>query len=223
MLSALLLMNPQSSGDTTISKDMLAEVWIIRPADKKGGLLVAGGVAGMILGGIVKSPEAGPSAGFYIGLPLIAVGAYVQQHARPKTLIYARSGQHEPLTGRDWRDVQALRAGTSIKLIMNAGDVEGTFVAANADELVIHLKRGNFSVDRTNVKRLDRRLPGSNRGRNIGRGIGWGLAAGVLRSAVACEGCSAFGGSLITSQSMVLGAIFGAASPAVRWDTVYQR
>jgi hypothetical protein len=78
--------------DRTNDRVRVAEVWtaIRRPDKKTGGLLIAGGVAGMILGAIAKPPEAGPSAGFYVGAPLIAAGAFVQHHKRPDTLIYRR-------------------------------------------------------------------------------------------------------------------------------------
>jgi hypothetical protein len=121
-----------------------------------------------------------------------------------------------------WRDLQSLPAGTSIKLVMKAGEIEGTFVAANADALVIHLKRGNFSVDRTNVKRLDQRLPVSNRERNVGLAAGLGLVAGLVRSQIGC-GCNAVGGSMVTAQSMLIGTIVGATASAAKWKTVYRR
>lgn len=95
---------------------------------------------------------------------------------------------HEPA----WQDVIALAAGT-LKLVMRAGDVDGAFVAANADTLVVHSKKDNLSVDRASIKRLDRRLSDSNRGRNIGRGVGAGLVAGLLGSKFACDGCSVLG------------------------------
>ena len=140
-----MLLGPQASADTTISKDTVVEVWTSsRPPDKKAGeLLIAGGFAGMILGAIAKPPEAGPSGGFYAGVPLLAVGAFVQHHKRHATLVYARLGQETSVSGRTWRDVQGLHAGTPVRLVINGGDVEGTFVAANAGEIVLHLKRGN--------------------------------------------------------------------------------
>jgi hypothetical protein len=226
LLSVMLLFGPQASTNTTnttISRGTVAQVWTSsRPPDKKaGGLLIAGGIAGIVLGAIAKPPEAGPSAGFYVGVPLMAVGAYVQHHKRPATLVYARPGQAS-IAAHTWPGVQALRAGTPIRVVMKGGDVEGTFVAANDDELVIHLKRGDFSVDRANVKRLDRQSPESNRGRNVGLGAGLGFVAGLVRSQIGC-GCSAVGGSMVTAQSMLIGTLVGATASAVNWETVYRR
>jgi hypothetical protein len=106
---------------------------------------------------------------------------------------------------------------------MKGGAVEGTFVAANADVLVIHLKKDNYTIDRTSIKRLDRRLAGSNRGKNIGRGLEIGFGAGLLRFAVACDGCGGSGGALVTIQSMLIGTLVGATSSATKWETVYRR
>jgi hypothetical protein len=105
---------------------------------------------------------------------------------------------------------------------MKAGAVEGTFVAANADVLVIHLKKGNFTVDRTSIKRLDRRLAESNRGRNMDAGVGLGLAAGLVRG-LFNTGENAVGRAMLTMPFMVLGAIGGATASAVKWETVYRR
>lgn len=132
-------------------------------------------------------------------------------------------GGQSTAAAADWRQVQAIPQGTQIKLDLKAGPVEGAYVAANADVLVIHLRKGDFSVDRVNIKRLDQRLPGSNRMRNLKYGLSWGLAGGLLRSGVACDGCSMSGGSLVTLQSMLIGTIVGATSSSVKWETVYRR
>lgn len=128
-----------------------------------------------------------------------------------------------PRAASNWTDVMALPQGAQIKFAVKGGEIEGTFVAANPDELVIHLKRGNFSVDRINVRRLDLRSPESNRSRNIGRGAGIGLAVGLLRSSVGCGRCSVFGGSLVTIQSTLIGTLVGATASAVKWKTIYRR
>lgn len=224
VLSALMLLGSKDSANTTISKSAVVEVWrSSQPPDKKtGGWLIAGGIAGVLVGAIAKPPEAGPSAGFYAGVPLVAVGAYVQHHKRPSTLVFARSGQEPTVAGRTWPGVQALRAGTPVKVVMTGGEIEGTFVAANADELVIHLKRGDYSVDKTNIKRLDKKLPESNRGRNIDRGVAIGFLAGVVRSRLACHGCPPFE-MLTLANSMTIGALVGATAPATNWETVYRR
>ena len=128
-----------------------------------------------------------------------------------------------PQVPGNWPSVQELPAGTPIKLVMNAGDIECTLVAANAEEIVIHLKRGDLSIDRVNIKRLDRRLPESNRGNNTDRGAAWGFVGGLVRSAVACHECAAPGRVLVTFQSVLIGALVGATAPAVKWETVYRR
>jgi hypothetical protein len=46
------------------------------PQRKRAAGFVVAGFAAMIIGAAAKSPEAGPSAGFWIGLPLIGIGAY---------------------------------------------------------------------------------------------------------------------------------------------------
>jgi len=78
--------------DKAIDKTQVVEVWtaLTTPDKKTGGILIAGGIAGMVLGAIAKPPEAGPGAGFYVGVPLIAAGAYVQHHKRSATPIYRR-------------------------------------------------------------------------------------------------------------------------------------
>jgi hypothetical protein len=175
----------------------------------------------MILGAISKPPEAGPSAGFYVGVPLLAIGAYVQHHKRPETLVYERA-EETSVTDRTWSNVQSLAAGVPIKLVMTSGEIQGTFIAANAEQLVIRVKRGDFRVDRTNVKRVDQRLQGSNRGRNVDVGLGLGLAAGLLRGILNTVE-TGIGRAMLAMPFMVAGATSGATASSARWETVYRR
>ncbi len=123
----------------------------------------------------------------------------------------------------NWRDVQALVVGATVRVTIRGGDIEGTFVTATADELVVHRKRGNVSFDRVIIKRLDVRVPGSNRGRNIDRGSGIGFIAGLVRARINCDGCNAVGGSIIVVQSVLIGTLVGATASATKWETVYRR
>lgn len=132
------------------------------------------------------------------------------------------AGPQKPDVAAAWNSVQALPAGTQIRLTMKAGDVQGTFVAANDDVLVIHLKRGNFSVDRAHVKRLDHRLQGSNRARNVSSGVGAGLALGLLRGTID-TGENGLGRAMLAMPFMLAGAISGATASAVKWEVVYRQ
>ena len=124
--------------------------------------------------------------------------------------------------GREWRQVQALRPGDPIKVVMKAGVVEGKFVAANDDLLVIQLRKGNFTLDRASIKRLDQRLAGSNRGRNIVCGFAAGLGAGLVRGAFD-TGENDLGRTMLTMPFMLVGTVVGATAPATRWETVYRK
>jgi len=69
------------------------------PQRKRAAGFVVAGFAAMIIGAAAKSPEAGPSAGFWIGLPLIGIGAYGwdQTNKHPMlTTIYQRPSPKTP-------------------------------------------------------------------------------------------------------------------------------
>ena len=64
------------------------------PLRKRGAALAAVGIAAMIIGAAAKDPEAGPSAGFVIGLPLALIGGATYDHANKRPIvvtIYRRS------------------------------------------------------------------------------------------------------------------------------------
>jgi hypothetical protein len=126
-----------------------------------------------------------------------------------------------PQTDAGWDDVRAIPEGAAIKLVMKGGTVEGAFVAATDASLVIHLKKGNYAVDRASIKRLDRRLSGSNRGRNTDLGVGLGIVAGAIRGLFDRD-ATGVGKTMDLMPFMLVGAIAGSTAPAVRWETVYK-
>jgi hypothetical protein len=121
----------------------------------------------------------------------------------------------------DWTAVRAIPEGAAIKLVMKGGTVEGAFVSANDTLLVIHLKKGNYAVDRASIKRLDRRLSGSNRGRNTDLGVGLGIVAGAIRGLFDRD-ATGVGKTMDLMPFMLVGAIAGSTASAVRWETVYK-
>jgi hypothetical protein len=46
------------------------------PQRKRAGWFVAAGLGALTIGAALKNPEGGPSAGFWIGLPLLGIGTF---------------------------------------------------------------------------------------------------------------------------------------------------
>ena len=58
---------------------------------KKGTILILAGLASMLAGAAFKNPEAGPSVGWYTGVPLVVGGIAVRHESGPRGLIYRRA------------------------------------------------------------------------------------------------------------------------------------
>jgi hypothetical protein len=138
-------------------------------------------------------------------------------------LLAPQSSDNAPAWTRGWSGVQALESGTPIRVVVKAGVLDGNFVAASPEVLVVELKSRSYRFDRSSIMHIDRRLPGSNRGQNMNRGLVTGLAVGLLRAKAWCDGCSDFGRISVTGHSMLIGTIVGAVSSAKRWETIYRR
>ncbi len=118
-----------------------------------------------------------------------------------------------------WAEVIALPAGTEIRMRIEAGTFEGTFVSATTRGITVRIGREEHAIIESSIRRIDRRLPGSNRARNIGRGLLVGAGIGALRILTRKDA----GGSLLfAGPFMLVGTVAGAASPEARWETVYK-
>lgn len=64
------------------------------PRDRRGRALGYAGLAALGLGALVKDPEGGPGAGFYVGMPLVAGAIVLTRGERSREgVIYRRRGQ----------------------------------------------------------------------------------------------------------------------------------
>ena len=113
----------------------------------------------------------------------------------------------------DWDAVQRIPPDTKIAISMRErDDIRGTFVSATGTAVVVRSKSGEFSLDRSDIRRVRAADP-SRRARNgvlataIGAGVG--LAVGVA----ICPHCANEGaGAKFTAPLTAIGAGAGAVA-----------
>jgi hypothetical protein len=85
-----------------------------------------------------------------------------------------------PLAAQSWDSVRALGAGTRVKVReANGPEHKGTVAAVTPEAISVATGRGNVSVDRARVARVQVHKP-NRRLRNIAIGAGIGLAVGII-------------------------------------------
>jgi hypothetical protein len=124
-----------------------------------------------------------------------------------------------------WNKVEALAAGTEVRINLNSRTVEGKMQSATDDSLAITSDKGKEMFALREVLRVSLRRK-SHRARNalIGLGVGAGIGAG-LGAATGCSHCispisegQAIG---IAARGLgAIGAIVGALIPSGRWREV---
>src|SRR5215831_12822374 len=79
----------------------------------------------------------------------------------------------------DWSSVQALPAGTQVRLETTSNSTRGTIQSVSNDSLILNLKNGQQTLARQDLWRVAVKKP-SHRGRHTLYGLGIGAGAGLI-------------------------------------------
>jgi hypothetical protein len=128
----------------------------------------------------------------------------------------------------NWSTVQALTAGTDVRVMNGARSVIGKIEGVTDAAIVVASGKGQESFKQQDVARVSVKKDGHRR-RNalIGLGVGAGVGLGVGAAADAsCKGYC-FGGDLgkvvFTPMGAIAGALIGALLPSGGWREIYKK
>jgi len=122
-----------------------------------------------------------------------------------------------------WQALTSLPPGTEIRIeTASLWPFRAEMVGASDGALIVRQGGHVRNYAHGEVVRVDRRVPGSNRGRHANLGLLAGLGVGLVRAAL-CDGCSAFGMGLVVVPSMAVGGVAGAVRSPASWATIYRR
>jgi len=130
-----------------------------------------------------------------------------------------------PPAGGDWTAVTSLPSGTAIRVDIDAGSIEGKFVSATDDSMIVTVGGRDTTLRRERIKIVRKGTGKSQRGRNTLIGFGAGAMAGLLVQKATCKGnnCMAEAAFVYTVPLELVGAVAGALAPSRSWTTVYRR
>ena len=138
-----------------------------------------------------------------------------------------------PQPSRNWASLDGCSPQADIRVILDrGGSVRGSLQNVSADLLVMKTAKGERSLARQDIKRVQLKRSG-HRGRHtligLAVGVGGGLVAvAALHNAKACTGfcvgpdVAHYVRLAITPVGALIGAIVGAALPSGGWTDVYR-
>ena len=130
-----------------------------------------------------------------------------------------------PQTSTAWSAVTALPPGSAVRVDIDAGSIEGKFVLATDDSMIVTVAGRDTTLRRERIKIVRKGTGKSQRGRNTLIGFGAGAMAGLLVQKATCKGnnCMAEAAFVYTVPLELVGAVAGALAPSRSWTTVYRR
>lgn len=131
------------------------------------------------------------------------------------------------LLAQSWDALRQLQPGERVRVLEIAGpEHKGTFASCSGNAVTIHTNKGEVSVERMVVRRVQVRS-GARRLRNVLIGAGIGVAVGALvdqtlGAYIRNESTETAGVRAVTYVAPV--AVFGGIGAAMgNWRTVYKR
>jgi hypothetical protein len=131
-------------------------------------------------------------------------------------------------TAATWNSVQALQAGTEVRIAAGAGTVRGRIGRVTDDALAVTSAKGQEMFTRQEVSGVWVKKPG-HRKRNalIGLGVGAGVGLGIGIAALSCKGLGCIGASAVEIGAPLafglVGTAIGAVIPTGGWREVYRK
>ncbi len=131
-------------------------------------------------------------------------------------------------TAATWSSIQALPAGSEVRIAAGPRTVRGKIDRVTDDSLALTSAKGQEMFTQQEISRVWVKKPG-HRKRNalIGLGIGAGVGLGVGLSAASCTGLGCIGADAIEIGAplglAVVGTAIGAAIPTGGWREIYRK
>ncbi len=131
-------------------------------------------------------------------------------------------------TAATWNSVQALSAGSEVRIAAGPRTVRGKVDRVSDDALTVTSAKGQEMFTQQEVSRVWVKKPG-HRKRNalIGLGIGAGVGLGIGLSAASCTGLGCIGADAIEVGAPLglaaVGTAIGAVIPTGGWREIYRK
>jgi hypothetical protein len=126
----------------------------------------------------------------------------------------------------NWAGLTQLAPGTETRITLSGGrTLRGSLRTVTSDSLSIDAAKGQETLSRTEIKRVDRKR-GGHRGRNaligLAIGAGGGLAIGAAVDSNSHGWFPNLGKAVFTPLGAIIGTVVGVAIPSGGWRQVYR-